>query len=119
MGYRNLLDVSAVAPRAGQVSVCHNGVDLAATALVDIADGPLIAAFKPDDVTFADQGLPATVDSVIYGGRESMVKLTLASGGHIHARVADKVRAGDRVHVAVPADHLLVYPRPAHPIAGL
>jgi putative spermidine/putrescine transport system ATP-binding protein len=119
MGYRNLLDVSAVAPRAGRVTVTHQGVDLAATALTDIGDGPLIAAFKPDDATFADHGLPATVDSVIYGGRESMVKLTLASGGQIHARVPDKVQAGDRVHVAVPAEHLLVYPRPAHPIAGL
>ncbi|MCR6671329.1 ABC transporter ATP-binding protein [Devosia ginsengisoli] len=118
MGYRNLLDVTATAaPRAGRLKVSHKGADLDATALTDIADGPLIAAFKPDDVVFSDSGLPATVDSVIYGGRDSTVKLDLEHGGQIHARVSDAVRPGDRVHVSVPAEHLLVYPRPAQPIA--
>ena len=120
MGYRNLLEVTAsAAPRAGRLTVAHQGTELQATALDDIAGDALIAAFKPDDVAFADQGLPATVDSVIYGGRESTVKLTLATGGQIHARVADKVRPGERVHLSVPVDHLLVYAKPAQLLAGL
>ncbi|WP_323015604.1 ABC transporter ATP-binding protein [Devosia sp.] len=120
MGYRNLLDVTAAAaPRAGRLSVDHKGVVLEATALTDMGAGPLVAAFKPDDVAFSDKGLPAVVESVIYGGRDSTIKLNLDSGGQIYARLGDKVRPGERVHVSVPADHLLVYPRPAQPMTGL
>ncbi|WP_454859273.1 ABC transporter ATP-binding protein [Rhizobium binxianense] len=119
MGYRNLLPVKAAAASKG-FAVAYGDVTMPATALGPVAGkGGLVAAFKPDDVVIGEKGLAATVESVIYGGRESTVKMTLESGVPLHARVRDRVSPGDRIRVSVPAEHLLVYPEPARPATGL
>lgn len=119
MGYRNLLDVRP-SVSAGAFSVEYGGTVLSATAMDPAARADImIAAFKPDDVVLCSQGLGATVDSVIYGGRESTVKMLLDTGACIHARIRDRVSPGERVHVSVPTEHLLIYAKPAKPVAGL
>jgi putative spermidine/putrescine transport system ATP-binding protein len=115
MGYRNTLEL---VPGDGQ-TFTYSGVKLPATAMAPTNGGPMIGVFKPDDVIIGDEGIPAIVESVIYGGRESTVKMTLESGASVHARVADKVSAGERIRISVPADHLLVYAKPAQPAKGL
>lgn len=113
MGYRNLLPVKSATSAAG-FEVDFDGNVLAATAVGPVQGaGKLVAAFKPDDVVLADTGLAATVTEVIYGGRESTIKLSLPNGTSVHARVRDNVTGGETVRFNIPADHLLVYPEPA------
>ncbi|WP_163268559.1 ABC transporter ATP-binding protein [Chelativorans alearense] len=113
MGYRNLLDVKPEAQAGeGSVTVGMGGVSLDATAMQAFNGEALIAAFKPDDVVLADTGLGATVESVIYGGRESIVKMRLDAGPVIHGRLKEAPAPGSHVHVRVPAENLLVYRKP-------
>lgn len=118
MGYRNLLDVKPVM-QGTDFAVTYGDTILPASAMHAVHDASMIAAFKPEDIILSATGLGGIVDGVIYGGRESTVKIQLDSGDLIHARLRDQVKAGERVHVTIPAEHLLVYASPDKKMAGL
>jgi putative spermidine/putrescine transport system ATP-binding protein len=57
----------------------------------------------------AANAIPARVESLEYGGRDSLV--TVVTDGHdvLHVRTSHRVEPGERVHVAAPVERVLVY----------
>ncbi len=98
--------------RAGRVLV--HGAELPLLR-EEVQDGPVIAFVRPEDVLFADSGVPATVVSSSFLGsvRRTLVRLpddTLLSVQHETSR---RPAAGERVHVRFGGRAVSVSPRPA------
>jgi putative spermidine/putrescine transport system ATP-binding protein len=70
------------------------------------------AAIRPDDMVVGDgpNAFAATVDSMEYGGRESLVDVVTADGTHLHVRTTVMVRPGEAVRVSVSPLRVLFYP---------
>jgi putative spermidine/putrescine transport system ATP-binding protein len=97
---------------AGTVASGH-GLTLTGTAKGDLAPGTRIrAALRPDDIVLGDgpNAIDATVDSLEYGGRDSLVDIVTAGGVKLHVRSAAPVRAGEAVRASIPVSRLLFYP---------
>ncbi len=115
MGYRNVIDFEATqGPHAGSVWLRREGMSLAGTARQPLpADGRVLVAIRPDDFAIADAQGPNTVsgvvDNVEYCGRESLIDVSVTGAVRLHVRTSSSVAPGDRLHVSVPPERVLVY----------
>jgi len=79
-----------------------------------LPQGTEVRAFiRPEDVTLSDQGLPAEIRGIEFLG--SICRLDLDAGGlalqsEIAPRELHGLSVGSAVHVALPADKLMVFP---------
>jgi len=74
------------------------------------AEGPAVAAFRPDDVELTDgEGVAATVGQVEYQGRDRLADLRLPDGRVVLARTHRALRAGEAVRFTVPAERVRVF----------
>jgi putative spermidine/putrescine transport system ATP-binding protein len=118
MGYRNLLDAEVVSTRdgdggAGTVVVRMGGLELPGTAVGRLTGSRAAVAVRPEDVTPVPEPGPeafdVTVDVTEYTGREHAVEATSTDGLTLFF-YSDVPRApGDKLHVAVPPERLLVF----------
>jgi len=111
MGYRNVLDLDAIAIDGNLVTLRGDGISLRGT--VKEAPGTnAAAAIRPEEIVVGDgdNSIEGRVDSVEYGGRESLLDVTLASGRHVYVRTHAKVEAGQPIKLSIPPDRVLVYP---------
>lgn len=112
MGYRTMLD-ARVAGTDGD----HVQVDVAGTRLAGLGrdgaprSGAVTAAIRPEDLDVVPEGggLPARVEVVEYHGRELAVQGLLRDGQRVHFRTRTRLAPDDEVHLAAPADRVLVF----------
>ncbi|MEP7062291.1 MAG: ABC transporter ATP-binding protein [Betaproteobacteria bacterium] len=112
MGYRNEFTLT-VDRRDGTGTVASgHGLTLTGTAKGELPPGTRIrAALRPDDIVLGDgpNAIDATVDSLEYGGRDSLVDIATAGGVRLHVRSAMPVSAGEVVRASIPVARLLFY----------
>jgi putative spermidine/putrescine transport system ATP-binding protein len=114
MGYRNVIDFDA-APnvRAGQVTLQRDGMSITGTLRHAVNDGRLSAAIRPDDITIGPEqavnAIPGWVANVEYCGRDSLIDVSVPGGVTLHVRASSNVALGDRLHLSVPPERVLVY----------
>jgi iron(III) transport system ATP-binding protein len=125
LGYSNVFDAT-LAARNGVASeaVLASGARIAGALAPGVADGPLAACVRPNDVHVA--ALPAAGDALPPNAFAAELILASFEGSHIHyqARTADgtvwdavsadvlgALRVGSRVSVAVAPDAVLLLPK--------
>ena len=120
MGCRNTLEVMAGARISdGTVELSTGDFALRGMSLSALRSEAAVAVFRPDDAAISSEGgLPGRVTDVVYGGKESTLKVELANGATVQVRAEARPAVGARIHVQVPADRLLVFPRPSRAVAG-
>jgi putative spermidine/putrescine transport system ATP-binding protein len=115
MGYRNELAL-VIDGAEGPHQVASGGaLRLAGASRTPLQQGERVrAAIRPDDMVVGDgpNAFAATVDSMEYGGRESLVDVITAGGTHLHVRTTVTVRAGEAVRISVSPQRVLLYPEP-------
>ena len=121
MGYRNVLDLAVTGQRDDRVTLEAADFKLTGTRQQPF-DGARRAAvaIRPEEMTIATEPLaenviPARVDNVEYGGRDSLVDVVTNDGTRLHVRSAAQVRPGSKVLVHVPPERALVYPPESAP----
>ena len=108
MGYRNLLDTTAV-PDDGGVLVSIAGARLHGTAQGAVA-GPAVVAIRPEDLVPTPDGpIGATVEIAEYHGRDFYAVLRGDDGSALFCRSPVRVRAGEALRLAARPDRVLVY----------
>jgi putative spermidine/putrescine transport system ATP-binding protein len=115
MGYRNVIDFDSMAsPQPGRISLRRDGMLLTGTARQSIASGRVSAAIRPDDIAVstaqAVNAMPGVVANVEYSGRDSLIDVSVAGGLRLHVRTSTPVAPGDKLHLTVPPERVLVYP---------
>jgi putative spermidine/putrescine transport system ATP-binding protein len=118
MGYRSLVDAEVVSVRDGDdqgadVVVRMGGVELAGTAVGRLSGSWATVALRPEDVsTVSDPGpgiVDATVDVAEYTGREFAIEATSTTGLTLFFYCDAPHAPGDKVHLAVAPERLLVF----------
>jgi putative spermidine/putrescine transport system ATP-binding protein len=113
MGYRNELVLVIDGTEGAHPVASGHGLRLAGSSRPAVQHGQRVrAAIRPDDMVVGDgpNAFAATVDSMEYGGRESLVDVVTADGTHLHVRTTVMVRAGEAVRVSVSPERVLLYP---------
>jgi putative spermidine/putrescine transport system ATP-binding protein len=113
MGYRNLLDTTAV-PGNGGVVVNIAGARLAGTVQgAASVKGKAVVAIRPEDLVPTPDGpIAATVEIAEYHGRDFYAVLRGADGSALYCRSPVPVRAGEALRLSARPDRVLVYAAP-------
>jgi len=116
MGYRNVLDLAVTGERDDRVTLEAPDMKLTGTRKLPLDGGRASVAIRPEEMTIATQPaaenvIAGRVDSVEYGGRDSLVDVVTPGGTRLHVRAAVHVSLGQSVLVHVPPECVLVYPR--------
>jgi putative spermidine/putrescine transport system ATP-binding protein len=109
IGYRNLIRCQA--SKVGSlVNLRIGGSDVQGTPAGAAAEGPVIAAIRPDDLKVcAGAALAVTVESVQYHGREFYCSGRTADGAELWFCSQHRVAKGDHAELAADPDRVLVY----------
>jgi putative spermidine/putrescine transport system ATP-binding protein len=109
MGYRNLIRCHAKA--AGNVTHLRiAGAGVHGTPVGAAADGPVVAAIRPDDIKVCAGGpLAVTVESAQYHGREFYCFGRTGDGSELYFCSEHRVAKGDSVQLAADPSRVLVY----------
>jgi putative spermidine/putrescine transport system ATP-binding protein len=115
MGYRNVFELPVTGERDGQVTLEASDMRLTGVRKLPLDGGRAAVAIRPEEITIATEPaatnvIGGRVDSVEYGGRDSLVEVITASGTLLHVRAAGKVTPGANVFVHVPPERVLIYP---------
>ena len=120
MGYRNVMSFTLDGTRGETVSVSANGVQLHGTSMEAFNGKSVSVAMRPEDMERAtpdaENAFAAHVETVEYGGRDSLIRVT-AAFGKMWARVAGEFEEGERIFLRVPPSRTLVYNDAAHEAA--
>jgi putative spermidine/putrescine transport system ATP-binding protein len=113
MGYRNVLDFRIVRQAGDGLSIERNQVQLNGTAVGDLTGRQEVAvAMRPDDFEIADagqaNGIDATVRSLEFGGRDSLLFVSTALGD-LYVRLPGAFAPGDHIRLHIPVDRVLAY----------
>jgi putative spermidine/putrescine transport system ATP-binding protein len=115
MGFRNMIEMTAVQASGDEVVLEGEGMRLVGTAMSPVEAGAaVVAAVRPEDVRVAAGGgnrIDATVEVVEYQGRELAVEARTAAGRALHLRTDHRLAPDDTVTLTVPPERLLVYER--------
>jgi len=115
MGYRNVIEMPVTAERDGRVTLEAPDMKLTGVRKLPLDGGRAAVAIRPEEITIATEPaatnvIGGRVDSVEYGGRDSLVEVVTAGGTLLHVRATGKVSPGANVFVHVPPERVLVYP---------
>ena len=117
MGYRNLFDLDIESAEGQNAVLAGPSLRLRGRTLGTAKVGRAVVAIRPEDFVVGDassngtpNGTDAVVKDVEYHGRELLVEADLEGGQTVHFRTEERLGAGDRVGLGVPADRVLVYP---------
>ncbi|KVX95693.1 spermidine/putrescine ABC transporter ATP-binding protein [Burkholderia ubonensis] len=112
MGYRNVLPFTLEGMAGERVAVAASGVRLTGVPMAGFDHKDVAVALRPDDFARAgaadDNAFDATVETVEYGGRDSLIRAA-APFGKIWARVAGEFGEGERLRLRIPPERTLVY----------
>jgi putative spermidine/putrescine transport system ATP-binding protein len=112
MGYRNVHDCRIVQAHNDRASVDANGVSLTGMRISPFPGPQAQLAIRPEDFQVCESGAPNSVqvriESVEYGGRDSLLILGSAIGP-IYARIAGEFEPGQTLCLHVPPDKAIVY----------
>jgi putative spermidine/putrescine transport system ATP-binding protein len=116
MGYRNVLELAVERVEGDRVTLAGPDARLTGTRKLPLADGRAIVAMRPEEVVLGEgpggaNTIAVRVDGVEYCGRDSLLDLATASGTRLHVRTTGRYAPGDSVHIHVPVERALVYPR--------
>ncbi|MFT4191409.1 MAG: ABC transporter ATP-binding protein [Comamonas sp.] len=118
MGYRNVLDFAITSAQGGRARLAAGGHAFEGV-LMEPAGvgegtgaGKVSVAIRPDDFERGpaanDNAFEGVVETVEYGGRDSLLRLA-SPFGPLYARLPGDYAVGERVALHVPADRALVY----------
>jgi putative spermidine/putrescine transport system ATP-binding protein len=118
MGYRNVIEMRVTGERDGQVTLETPDMKLTGMRKLPLDGGRAAVAIRPEEITIATEPaatnvIAGRVDSVEYGGRDSLVELLTTTGTLLHVRATGRVNPGANVFVHVPPERVLVYPSEA------
>ncbi|VWB19121.1 spermidine/putrescine ABC transporter ATP-binding protein [Burkholderia arboris] len=112
MGYRNVLPFTLEGMAGDGVQITAGGVRLTGIPMAGFDAKDVVVALRPDDIERADAGgdnaFDATVETVEYGGRDSLIRAVTPFGA-IWARVAGEFAEGERLRLRVAPSRTLVY----------
>jgi putative spermidine/putrescine transport system ATP-binding protein len=114
MGYRNVVEFGVEREDGDRVVLARNGMRLVGTRKQPLSRGPAFVAMRPEEILVgepADGGnvLAGRVDTVEYGGRDSLVDVLTTDGTRLHVRTHVPVAVGDTVRLHVAPERALVY----------
>ncbi len=120
LGYRNVIDFAAEpGPRPGQVLLRREALVLAGASREATIEGRVVAAIRPEDLTIGPEGAPnavaGLVASVESSGVDSRIQVEIGRGVSLTVRSSARVAVGDRVHVGVAPERVLVYAKDDRP----
>jgi putative spermidine/putrescine transport system ATP-binding protein len=109
MGYRNVIRCQATS--AGNLmNLSIGGAGMHGTPVGVAAEGPVVAAIRPDDLKVRAGGpLAVTVESAQYHGREFYCSGRSADSTEFYFCSEYRVGKGDHVQLAADPDRILVY----------
>ena len=115
MGYRNVIEMPVTGERDAHVTLEAPDMKITGVRKLPLDGGRAAVAIRPEEITIttepaATNVIAGRVDSVEYGGRDSLVDVVTATGTLLHVRAAGKVSLGANVFVHVPPERVLVYP---------
>jgi len=118
MGYRNVIELPVTGTRNGHVTLEGPDMRLTGIAKQPLGQGRAVVAIRPEEIAIANEPAATNVvggrvDSVEYGGRDSLIELVTTAGTRLHLRAPGKVNPGANVFVHVPPERVLVYPSEA------
>jgi putative spermidine/putrescine transport system ATP-binding protein len=112
MGYRNVLPFTLEGMAGDYVNVGAAGVRITGVPMAGFDSKDVLVALRPDDFERAepgaDNGFDATVETVEYGGRDSLIR-AITPFGAIWARVAGEFAEGEALRLRVAPARTLVY----------
>ncbi|HTS94064.1 MAG TPA: ABC transporter ATP-binding protein [Stellaceae bacterium] len=110
MGYRNIVRTRAQG-NGNSFRVLIGGASIGGTPIGAGAEGPAVAAIRPDDlVPAADGPIAVTVESAQYHGSEFYCSGRAADGTDLYFQSEPRVAKGDSVRLSVDPGRVLVYP---------
>ncbi|CAM2147368.1 ABC transporter ATP-binding protein [Pararobbsia alpina] len=116
IGYRNVLPFELGPVIDGRATLrattAAGAVSLQGTTIGPLGPGRVSVAMRPDDFersTGGDNGFNAVVETVEYGGRESLLSVK-APFGPLYVRIAGEAERGETVSLRIAPDRVLVYP---------
>jgi putative spermidine/putrescine transport system ATP-binding protein len=110
MGYRNIVRAEAQQESNGRVTLRFGSAEIAGLALGPMQHADVLAAFRPEDLTPAADGpIAASVVSAEYRGRDFFGIARTGEGLDLFFRSDIPVHQGEVLHLAAPADRVLVY----------
>ena len=112
MGYRNVVRATLEGTQGDGVAVLAEGVRLIGTAMEGFDTKSVSVAIRPEDLERAEPGTDNTfnalVETVEYGGRDSLIIVATAFG-KMWARLAGEFAVGERVTLRTAPSRTLVY----------
>ena len=101
MGYRNVLDLAVTGERDGRVTLEAPDFKLTGVRKLPLEGGRASVAIRPEEMAIATQPaaenvIAGRVDSVEYGGRDSLVDVVTAGGTRLLVRAPVHVSPGER-----------------------
>jgi putative spermidine/putrescine transport system ATP-binding protein len=112
MGYRNVIALNVGARNGDQVTLEGSGLGLEGTAKQDIAGPHVSVAIRPEDISVGagPNAIDGRVESVEYGGHESLIDVRAGDNVLLHVRTGERVKMGDQVRLTISPQRVLVYP---------
>ncbi len=113
IGYRNVVAFDLGPVIDGRATLRSGAFELAGTTLGPLGPGRVSAAMRPDDFERSSGGpntFDAVVESVEYGGRESLLQVR-ASFGALYVRIPGEAERGETLSLRIAPDRVLVYPQ--------
>ena len=112
MGFRNVASFTLEGTQGEAVAVTSNGVRLLGTPMEGFNSKSVSVALRPEDMERAAPGaenaFDAQVETVEYGGRDSLVRVNTAFG-KLWARLVGECSEGERITLRVAPSRTLVY----------
>jgi putative spermidine/putrescine transport system ATP-binding protein len=113
MGYRNVLPFQVLRQEGDRLTLRSGSTVLGGTSLsVHEGTRDVAVAMRPDDFELAgehdDNSLAATVKSMEFGGRTSLL-VVATEIGDLFTRLSGQFETGDKLRLRIPADRTLAY----------
>jgi len=116
MGYRNVSQFQVGAVQGGRATLSANGIELTGTTVGAFDSAAASVAMRPEDFEAcgpeAANAFTADIESVEYGGRDSLLRVKSAFGS-LYARLPGEFDAGQRLSLRIPPERALVYAQEA------
>jgi putative spermidine/putrescine transport system ATP-binding protein len=110
VGFRSRLAGSVVSREGNKVTISVGGVSVAGQMVDDLRPGAAaVLAVRPDDVGPAESGIPATVETIEYRGREYVGVARTDDGAELIFHAGQSVAPGSALNLAVDPARALVF----------